>query len=164
MHINISLSDMSKTDSFIAGILENVAGITAFLNPLSQSYERLGEKKAPFYITWAEGNRSQLIRIPAESGERSRFELRSPDPMANPYLAYALLIYAGTEGVISGKALDVPCNINLYNAKKEITDNLHSLPKTLDEAILFAKDSVIVKKYMPYGILEAFEKLNNKSE
>lgn len=164
MHINISLADKSKTDSFMAGILENICGITAFLNPTKESYERLGSRKAPFYITWAEGNRSQLIRIPAENGERSRFELRSPDPMANPYLAYALLIYAGTEGVISGKALDVPCNINLYNAKKEITDNLHSLPKTLDEAILFAKDSVIVKKYIPSGILEAFEKLNNKSE
>jgi len=164
MHINISLTDKSKTDSFIAGILENIAGITAFLNPTKESYERLGSKKAPSYITWAEGNRSQLIRIPAENGERSRFELRSPDPTANPYLAYALLIYAGAEGVINKKELDEPCNINLYSAKNEITDNLPSLPKTLDEAILLAKDSVIVKKYMPYGILEAFEKLNNKSE
>ena len=164
MHINISLTDKSKTDSFIAGILENIAGITAFLNPTKESYERLGNKKAPFYVTWAEGNRSQLIRIPKEDGERSRFELRSPDPMANPYLSYALLIYAGTEGVINKKTLDKPCNTNLYSAGNDITDKLDHLPKALDEAISLAKDSGIVKKYIPSGILEAFEKLNNKSE
>lgn len=164
MHINISLTDKSKTDSFIAGILENISGITVFLNPTTESYERLGSKKAPLYITWAEGNRSQLIRIPAENGERSRFELRSPDPMANPYLAYALLIYAGTEGVINRKQLDVPCNINLYNAKEETTKKLSHLPKSIDEAISLAKDSEIVKKYMPDRILEAYEKLTDKSE
>lgn len=163
MHINISLADKSKTDSFIAGILENIAEITAFLNPTEDSYNRLGEKKAPFYITWAEGNRSQLIRIPAENGERSRFELRSPDPMANPYLAYALLIYAGTEGVINKKELGESCNINLYSADKEKTENLPHLPKTFDEAVSLAKDSGIVKKYLPDNILEAFSK-NNKSE
>lgn len=164
MHINISLTDKSKTDSFIAGILENISGITVFLNPTTESYERLGSKKAPLYITWAEGNRSQLIRIPAENGERSRFELRSPDPMANPYLAYALLIYAGTEGVINRKKLDVPCNINLYNTKEETTEKLSHLPKSIDEAISLAKDSGIVKKYMPDRILEAYEKLTDKSE
>lgn len=164
MHINISLSDKSKTDSFIAGILENISGITAFLNPIKESYERLGEKKAPFYITWAEGNRSQLIRIPAENGERSRFELRSPDPMSNPYLAYALLIYAGVEGVINKKELKAPCNINLYNAGKEITKKLPRLPKTLDEAAELAKNSIIVKKYMPKNIIKAIEKSDSKSE
>lgn len=163
MHINISLVDKSKTDSFIAGILENIAGITAFLNPLTQSYERLGEKKAPFYITWAEGNRSQLIRIPAESGERSRFELRSPDPMANPYLAYALLIYAGTEGVINKKKLGEPCNINLYSAEKNITCDLPCLPTTFNGAVVQAENSEIVKKHLPNNILEALNK-NNKSE
>ena len=163
MHINISLADKSKTDSFIAGILENIEGITAFLNPVKESYERLGNNKAPSYITWAEGNRSQLIRIPAENGERSRFELRSPDPMANPYLAYALIIYAGTEGVINKKELGEPCNINLYSADKTKTEKLRSLPKTFEEAISLAKGSELVKKYLPGNILEAFSK-NNKSE
>ncbi len=164
MHINISLADKSKTDSFIAGILENVRGITAFLNPTAESYKRLGEKKAPLYVTWAEGNRSQLIRIPAETDVRSRFELRSPDPTANPYLAYALLIYAGTEGVINKASLPAPCNINLYSAGKEITETLLRLPKTLDEAILLAKESKIVKKYLPAEFLNAFEKSENKPE
>ena len=164
MHINISLSDKSKTTGFIAGILENICGITAFLNPTEESYKRLGEKKAPLYVTWAEGNRSQLIRIPAETDSRSRFELRSPDPTANPYLAYALLIYAGTDGVIKGKTLPEPFNINLYNAGKDITESLPHLPKTLDEAISLAKGSKIVEKYLPAEILEAFIKSKNKSE
>ena len=163
MHINISLSDKSQTNSFIAGILENIRGITAFLNPTKESYIRLGEKKAPLYITWAEGNRSQLIRIPAETEARSRFELRSPDPTANPYLAYALLIYAGAEGVASKKTLGSPCNLNLYNAEKSVTEALLRLPETLEEAISLAKESDIVKKYMPQSLLEAFEK-NNKPE
>ena len=154
MHINISLKDKSKTDSFIAGILEYIRGITAFLNTTYESYERLGSKKAPLYITWAEGNRSQLIRIPAETNERSRFELRSPDPMANPYLAYALLIYAGVEGVINSMVLCEPCNINLFNADRSITETVPTLPKNLDEAIECAKDSIIIKKYIPEKMLD----------
>ena len=83
--------------------------------------------------------------------------------MANPYLAYALIIYAGTEGVINKKELGAPCNINLYSADKDITDDLPRLPKTLSEAILLAKDSGIVKKYLPDNILEELNK-NNKPE
>ena len=164
MHINISLADKTKTDSFIAGIFENIRGITAFLTPTAQSYLRLGEKKAPRYVTWAEGNRSQLIRIPAETAERSRFELRSPDPMANPYLAYALLIYAGTEGVIKKASLPDPCNINLYNAEESVTKTLLKLPETLDEAISLAKENDIVKEYLPAVIMTAYEKQKNKPE
>ena len=161
MHINISLEDRSKTDNFMAGVMENIKGITAFLNPINESYERLGGKKAPLYITWAEGNRSQLIRIPAETDERSRFELRSPDPMANPYLAFALLIYAGVDGVISRTELCEPCNINLYNADKNVLKKLSALPGSLDEALECAKNSIIVKKYMPENILN---KINSKPE
>ena len=164
MHINISLNDKSKTDSFIAGILENIKGITVFLNPLRESYERLGGRKAPLYITWAEGNRSQLIRIPAETNERSRFELRSPDPMANPYLAYALLIYAGVYGVLENKKLCEPCNVNLYSADKSVTETLDVLPKNIEEAITIAEDSIIVKKYMPRNIIELLRNFNSKSE
>ncbi len=164
MHINISLNDKSKTDSFIAGILENICGITAFLNPTYESYERLGRQKAPLYITWAEGNRSQLVRIPAETNERSRFELRSPDPAANPYLAYALLIYAGVEGVINGKELCKPCNINLFNADLSITESIPALPKSLDEAIECAEDSIIIKKYMPQRVLDILKTNNRKPE
>ena len=164
MHINTSLNDKSKTDSFIAGILENIGGITAFLNPLAESYERLGSKKAPLYVSWAEGNRSQLIRIPAETEERSRFELRSPDPMANPYLAYAMIIYAGVYGVINRSELCAPSDVNLYGAGKDITEKLSVLPKSFDEAISCAAENALVKKYLPQSILDTYKKYNGKPE
>lgn len=153
MHINISLQEADKTSAFIAGILENIRGITAFLNPVADSYNRLGEKKAPLYVSWSHENRSQLIRIPAEAN-RSRFELRSPDPMANPYLAYALLIYAGVGGVLSGASLPEPCDLNLYSAPSSVTENIDSLPKSLDEAISLAEANSIVKNFLPKSICE----------
>lgn len=158
MHINISLREQEKTQSFIAGILEHICGITLFLNPLVQSYERLGEKKAPSYVTWSHENRSQLIRIPAEGDDRKRFELRSPDPMANLYLAYALLIYAGVDGVKNQRELEAPCDINLYFADKNITGKIKSLPKSLDEAKKEAIKSELVRNYLPEGILRNYSK------
>ena len=88
--------------------------MTAFLNPLVNSYERLGRQEAPRYISWSHQNRSQLIRIPASSGESNRMELRSPDPACNPYLAFALLLHAGLDGIEKGEKLPEPCNLNLY--------------------------------------------------
>ena len=91
MHINMSIkSDDGKdyTEQFMAGIMTHIGEMTVFLNPVEESYHRLGEKKAPKYITWSKENRSQLIRIPAAKGEFKRIELRSPDPEANPYIAY----------------------------------------------------------------------------
>lgn len=80
----------------LAGILEHAYDLTAFCNPCRDSYRRLGSSKAPGYITWSSENRSQLIRLPAAQGEYRRLELRSPDPTANPYLAFALLIRGRT--------------------------------------------------------------------
>ena len=152
MHINISLNDKTKTDSFIAGILKHIGGLTAFLNSTRQSYERLGKDKAPMYVTWSEQNRSQLIRIPAEGLSRQRFELRSPDPMTNPYIAYALLIYAGLDGIDRDLKLCQPLDMNLYEADKEITDKLEKLPETFEDAIKAAKNSEIVSKWLPEGV------------
>ena len=95
MHINISAQcdeAAQPLPSVIAGILENIRDMTLFLNPCEESYRRLGHDKAPQYVTWSAENRSQLIRIPAAVGEYRRAELRSADPTANPYIAYALLI------------------------------------------------------------------------
>ena len=102
MHINLSVKASSGADvmpQVMAGILNHVYDLTVFLNPVDASYRRLGCRKAPRYISWSSENRSQLIRIPAASGEYRRAELRSPDPSCNPYLAFALLIYAGLDGV-----------------------------------------------------------------
>ena len=119
LHINMSLKSADGkdyTDHFIAGIMAHIKEMTAFLNPIENSYKRLGEKKAPKYITWSKENRSQLIRIPAATGEYERIELRSPDPTANPYITFALLIYAGLDGILNKKKLRNSTDINLFNA------------------------------------------------
>ena len=108
LHVNLSLVQDGRNiftnadeghcgiaESFIAGILSRTPEITLFLNPLANSYERFGEFEAPKYVSWSHQNRSQLIRIPAASGEKVRMELRSPDPSLNPYLAFALILAAG---------------------------------------------------------------------
>ena len=152
LHINISLKSVSgilDMEQFIAGILCHIKEITAFLNPVEESYLRLGERKAPKYISWSHENRSQLIRIPAASGEYERFELRSPDPCANPYVAYALIIYAGLDGITKNMELCPAIDINLFNADKTITDTLDKLPANLKEALSLARKSELINKYLP---------------
>lgn len=152
LHINMSLQgakDQRQRDAFMAGILRHVREITAFLNPTEESYLRLGEKKAPRYVTWSPENRSQLIRIPAARGDAVRFELRSPDPGANPYIAYALLIYAGLEGIRTESSLCPPVNVNLFTAGPEVTDSLETLPASLPEALELARRSPLIARYMP---------------
>ena len=144
MHINMSVksdSGADYTDRFMAGVLAHAKEMTAFLNPVADSYKRFGKKKAPKYITWSTENRSQLIRIPAAKGEYKRIELRSPDPTANPYIAFALLIYAGLDGINNNLPLPDALNENLYTADKQMLDKLDSLPSDLDEAIALASSS-----------------------
>lgn len=138
----------------MAGVLAHVKEITAFLNPTKASYRRLGEKKAPRYITWSPENRSQLIRIPAAKGEYKRIELRSPDPTANPYLAYALLIHAGLDGIHQNLKTPAPVNIDLFRAGPEFTGSLDTLPQTLEEARAAAAASPFVAAILPKQMLE----------
>ncbi|MBR3400955.1 MAG: glutamine synthetase, partial [Parasporobacterium sp.] len=122
-HINISVNGNDSSELFrqmMAGILEHIREMTLFLNPMKESYQRFGFHKAPKYISWSSENRSQLIRIPAAFGEYRRCELRSPDPCANPYLAYALLIYAGIDGIRNKLALPDPADLNLFTAGPEV--------------------------------------------
>ena len=106
--------------------------LTAFLNPTANSYLRLGSSKAPGYITWSSENRSQLIRIPAAVGEFRRAELRSADPSANPYLAFAMLIYAGRYGIKQGLTLPAPADFNLYTAPAGVLSRYRRLPTCLE--------------------------------
>lgn len=152
MHINMSVkSDDGKeiTDSFMAGIMAHIKEITCFLNPTENSYKRLGGFKAPKYITWSPENRSQLIRIPAAKGEYSRIELRSPDPEANVYLAFALIIYAGLDGIERSLTPPSPVNVDLYNADGSVTSGLERLPETLGEAKRLALESKFVRTFIP---------------
>ncbi len=161
MHVNMSVcSDDGKdyTDEFMSGIMAHVREMTLFLNPCENSYERLGERKAPGYITWSPQNRSQLIRIPASGSGQKRIELRSPDPMANPYLAYALLIYAGMDGIEKKMPVPEPMNINLYKADPETVSGLAKLPQNFGEAYDAARNSRFIREILPDAYLDAYKK------
>lgn len=157
MHINISLAStdgFDHTSQFMAGIMAHITEITAFLNNRPESYKRLGEMKAPLYVTWSPENRSQLIRIPAAKGEYRRIELRSPDPSANPYIAYAMLIYSGLDGIEKQMECPEPVNLNLYTAPASLTDRLDKLPGSLDEAHEIARHSDFVKSHLPEKLID----------
>ena len=157
LHINISVKTADgedHTNAFMAGILAHIKEMTAFLNPTEDSYKRLGEKKAPKYITWSPENRSQLIRIPAAKGEYRRIELRSPDPTANPYIAYALLIMAGLDGIERELTAPEAVNVNLYKADSSVTEPLDRLPASLDEAIAVAEGSDFVRGVIGMNITD----------
>ena len=138
------------------GVLNKIKDITAFLNPTEDSYKRFGLSKAPAYISWAEENRSQLIRIPASKSEYSRIELRSPDPMANPYLAFTLLIYAGLYGIKNNLKLREANDLNLYSTDEASLSKLEKLPVSRAEAIKYALKGDFVKEHIPAPIMDAF--------
>ncbi len=159
MHLNLSVVSKDGSDrngQFMAGIMRYIRDITLFLNPVKSSYERFGHQEAPLFISWSEQNRSQLIRIPADPSGKVRIELRSPDPMANPYLAFMLLIYAGLEGVRKNYSPDLPMNINLYHADPEMTRKLEKLPTDIGEAVRYACHSEFVAEHLPAECLQAY--------
>lgn len=158
-HINMSVQGGAEAlmHRAMGGILDKITDMTLFLNPTEQSYSRLGAHKAPKYISWSSNNRSQLIRVPAASGEYRRFELRSPDCTANPYLAFALLIWAGLSGIENDIALPEACNVNLHTAdSRNVT--LAPLPKSLSDAEKCAADSNFIAQHLPQSLIEFFTK------
>lgn len=169
LHINLSLSQRGSNifklgsggsseiaESFIAGVLQKAPEITAFLNPLPNSYERFGAFEAPKYVSWSHGNRSQLIRIPAARGERMRMELRSPDPATNPYLAFALVISAGFYGAENKLPLPEGLNVDLYAADSIVTDTLAHLPQNMEEALNLVKKSDFVNSILGFDVVTSF--------
>ena len=159
MHVNFSVKSSDGADRMpqvIAGVMDMVADMTVFLNPTDGSYLRLGGDKAPGYITWSSENRSQLIRIPAASGEFRRAELRSPDPGANPYIAFALMISAGLYGVDKLLALPPSTDVNLYAADEGALAQLRRLPAARREAQSIARSSEFIKNTLPAELLELY--------
>lgn len=160
-HINISAKNDAGEDllpHLIAGILHYVPEMTAILNPSKNSYARFGSHKAPQYISWSAENRSQLVRVPAAVGEYRRAELRSPDPSANPYLAFALLIYAGLYGIQNKLMPPAPTDINFFQADAATLRGYRALPSTLDEAIDVMRSGEFVKKHLPAQVIEIYSK------
>ena len=159
VHINFSVESASGKDVMgyaIAGILKHISAMTAFLNPTEASYKRLGEKKAPAYVSWAEGNRSQLVRVPAAQGEYRRAELRSPDANSNPYIAFTLLIYAALDGIKNKVRLPKQAAVNFFDAPESVLKQYKRLPTSLSEANAAAKESKLIKKALPSSIVKTY--------
>jgi len=175
MHTNQSLFNLDGTNAFfdengplklsetayqyIAGIMKNARGFTAVTNPLVNSYKRLVPGyEAPVYVAWSASNRSALVRIPANRGLSTRTEVRCPDPACNPYLALAMMLSSGLDGVKN--KLDAPASVNVdifeMNLAEKEAAGIDSLPGTLEEAILALKESPIAKEALGEHILEKY--------
>ena len=174
MHINMSLTKNGKnafydeTDElglsedayhFIAGVLEHSRGIAAITNPLVNSYKRLVPGyEAPIYVAWSAHNRSPLIRIPSSRGAGTRIELRNPDPSANPYLAVAVALAAGLDGIKRKLTPPAPVDCNIYGMDKKERKALGiaSLPRNLSEAIKEMRDDKLVCDTLGEHICEKY--------
>ena len=159
MHVNFSVHAVDGRDvmpEVIAGILAHITEMTAFLNATEESYHRFGVGKAPGYISWSRENRSQLIRIPAADGEYRRAELRSPDPMCNPYLAFTLLIRAGLDGIRTHAQLPEATDLDLYHAPEDVHARCRALPRSLAQAREAAAQSRFIAKSLPREMIEGY--------
>jgi len=145
--------------NYIAGLLRHARGLTAVTNPLVNSYKRLVPGyEAPVNVAWSERNRSPLIRVPARRGLSTRVEFRSPDPSANPYLATAVMLKAGLQGIKEDLDPPPPVDRNVY----EMTDSerrelgITSLPGSLEEALDELSKDEIIKSALGEHIFEYF--------
>jgi len=123
---------------FMSGVLHHARGFTAVTNPTVNSYKRLVPGyEAPCYVAWSASNRSPMIRVPASRGLSTRIEVRSPDPAANPYLALALMLRAGLDGIEKKLKLPDPIDRNIYimTDEERLEAGIPSLPESLKEAI-----------------------------
>jgi glutamine synthetase len=147
--------NLSKTAyHFIAGQLKHIKGMMAILCPTVNSYKRLvAGFEAPVYIAWARINRSALIRVPHwfdEKPNTARIELRCPDPACNPYLAFAVMLAAGLDGIENKMKLSVPVEGDLYafDKAKLLSRKIDTLPTSLFEAIYELENSKLMRKVL----------------
>ena len=175
MHINMSLEDKDGNNvffddsdelglskdayHFIAGLIKHANGMAAITNPLVNSYKRLVPGfEAPVYIAWSGTNRSPLIRIPSARGKSTRVELRNPDPSATPYLALAVCLAAGLDGIKN--KLEVPKSVdrNIYEMTwKELkAAKVETLPEGLKDAVNLMLDDEVVCNALGEHIVEKY--------
>ena len=162
MHTNQSLFNLDGTNAFfdekgplelsqvaykyIAGIMKNAKGFCAVTNPLVNSYKRLvAGYEAPVYVAWSASNRSALVRIPASRGLGTRTEVRCPDPACNPYLAFAMMLNAGLDGIKNDLPVPDAVNVDIFEmtAAEKKEAGIASLPANLYEAVQELKASPI---------------------
>lgn len=157
-HINVSMfSDDSNHSAYgMAGMLANIYDSSIFFNTTEKSYERLGEYHAPKYISWSTENHDQLIRIPPTAGEHHYAQLRLADPLANPYLAFALIIYSVLDGIDKKLELQNATNFNIDNSDAGVQSQFKALPHSINKAREAAKNSDFIKSCIDAGIIKAY--------
>jgi len=154
------LSRVAK--NFIAGILRHAREIIAVTNQWVNSYKRLVPGyEAPVYISWARRNRSTMIRVPMyKPGKEkaTRIEFRAPDPACNPYLAFAVMLAAGLEGMEKGYPLPDPVEEDIFHMSAEERESrgIQSLPGSLYEAVLECEKSDLVRRTLGDHIFTKF--------
>ncbi len=123
---------------YMAGVLRHARSFSAITNPTVNSYKRLVPGyEAPVYVAWSASNRSPMIRVPASRGLSTRIEVRSPDPAANPYLALAVMLKAGLDGIKNKIPLPAPTDRNIYvmTDEERIDEGIPTLPDDLKDAL-----------------------------
>lgn len=175
MHTNQSLFNLDGSNAFfdendkmqlsetayqyIAGIMKNARGFAAITNPLVNSYKRLvAGYEAPVYVAWSASNRSALVRIPASRGMGTRVEVRCPDPTCNPYLAFAMMLNSGLDGVKNKLTPPPSTDIDIFHmtAKEKEEAGIASMPANLCEALEILKENPLAKETLGDHILEKY--------
>jgi glutamine synthetase len=145
---------------FLGGILEHAPAITAVCNPTVNSYKRLVPGyEAPIYVAWSDVNRSALVRKPAARvPAASRIELRSPDPTCNPYLAFAVMLSAGLDGIEKGNEAPGPVRENIYEFTEadRLERGIETLPSTLGQAVSALEDDDVVLEALGPHVSEKY--------
>mgnify|MGYP001626345328 FL=1 len=151
--------------NYIGGILHHAKEITAILNSSVNSYKRLVPGfEAPVYISWANLNRSALIRIPQGRGLKTRIELRNPDPAGNPYLQFSVILAAGLDGIEKNIMPPEPVEKDIYrlNPKEREELGIENLPGSLGEALNYFKESKLMKETLGEHIFNHFYIVKSK--
>lgn len=153
-------SGLSQTALYyIGGLLKHAPGMTAIANPIINSYKRLKPgHEAPVHIAWSNSNRSTLIRIPSSRGLATRIEYRSPDPISNPYLIFAVMLKAGLEGIKNQITPPAPVEGDMYNlsARERADLDLDYLPRDLYAALKEMEEDQLIKEAIGEHTFERF--------
>jgi glutamine synthetase len=145
--------------SYIGGILDHAVAFAAVTNPLVNSYKRLVPGyEAPINVAWSEKNRSPLVRVPAKRGMSTRCEVRMPDPSCNPYLALAVMLAAGLDGLERNLDPGAPINKNIFTMSAREKRRLHiaQLPANLHEALDELEQDKVIAGALGDHILEHY--------
>ncbi|MBA7675532.1 Glutamine synthetase [subsurface metagenome] len=154
--------------NFIAGQMKHIKAMCAIICPTVSSYKRLVSGfEAPVYITWASMNRSALIRVPkwfSQKPESARIELRCPDPTCNPYLAFAVMLKAGLDGIKNNLMPPEPVEENIYQFDSEslVNKNIDILPTSLWEALSELKKSKLIQEVLGNHLFERYIHIKTK--